>query len=176
MLEFQCPSCKAKCAVGDEFRGRKLRCPKCRTRIRHHQDGTIELLSVGDPSTAPTEDATPVPSVAAAPPPSPPVAPAPSEPPPPSTGLVTKLTRKSESHQNTIVLAAIGGALVAVIVVVGLLTKDLILSVAALAAGFAAAFVALYVRSRRKVGKPAIPKLPAAKVKDDEPTQPLITK
>lgn len=185
MLEFQCPSCQAKCSVEDTFRGRKLRCPKCGTRIRHHLDGTMELLSVGEAAPAPAPaawQALSEPESAAAPPsPAPPAAEAagvaaPSAPAPaapaPATGLVTKLTRQSESRQNTIVLTAVGVALVAAVVLAGLLMKDLTLAVGALAAGFAAATAVLYVRTRRKAARSDRPR-PPVRVKDDEPTQPL---
>lgn len=55
MITLTCPSCAGKSSVGDEFAGRKIKCPKCGTRVRHQPDGTFELLSVGQapPSSAP---------------------------------------------------------------------------------------------------------------------------
>lgn len=48
MINFNCPSCSTRCLVRDDFRGRKLRCPKCRARLMHHLDGTVEILSLGE--------------------------------------------------------------------------------------------------------------------------------
>ena len=48
MINFECPNCQAKCLVQDQYKGHKLRCPKCGTRVQHNMDGTIDLLSVGN--------------------------------------------------------------------------------------------------------------------------------
>ena len=48
MINFECPSCQASCLVQDQYKGHKLRCPKCGTRVQHMLDGTIALLSVGN--------------------------------------------------------------------------------------------------------------------------------
>ena len=98
MINFQCPSCSAKCSLDDKFRGRKIRCPKCKTRIRHHENGAIELLSIGpgpvskptapkpqpaaatsDPVAKTTEPLAPKPESAAPKPEPPPSNPSPSD-------------------------------------------------------------------------------------------------
>ena len=162
MITFTCPSCKATCSVGDEFAGRKMKCPKCRTRIRHHKDGNIELLTVGE---------VPPPVTAA-----PAVAPEPSK--KGSTveiavvpEVVKKLVAQSESKQNTIVIAGVVGFLAVVLSGIGMMTQDMILTVAPLAAGFAAAFVWLVLRARKRRAHPGKEAKPA--VKDEGKTEAL---
>ena len=70
MISFQCPSCGVKCSLDEKFRGRKMRCPKCKTRVRHHEDGTIELLTIGKATSK--LGPPPLPPPSAAPKPSPP--------------------------------------------------------------------------------------------------------
>jgi len=157
LITFTCPSCKATCSVGDEFSGRKMKCPKCRTRIRHHKDGNIELLTVGEP---------PPPAVAVAV-----VVSVSTNPKKGSTveivavpEMVKKLVSQSESKQNTIVIGGVIGFLALVLSGIGLMTKDMILTVAPLAVGLGTAFVWLVLRARKR--KALAPKeLPSKDVK-----------
>ncbi len=145
MITFTCPSCKAICSVGDEFAGRKMKCPKCRTRIRHHKDGNIELLTVG-------EVPPPVALSASAP------APAAAEPVKKGSTveiaavpeMVKKLVSQSESKQNTIVIGGVIAFFAIVLSGIGMLIKEMILTVAPLAVGLATAFVWLVLRARKR--------------------------
>jgi hypothetical protein len=142
LITFTCPSCKATCSVGDEFAGRKMKCPKCRTRIRHHRDGKIELLTVGE---------VPPPGAPSAPP-------AASEPAkkgstveiPVVPEMVKKLVSQSESKQNTIVIGGVIGFFAIVLSVIGMFIGQMILTVAPLAVGLATAFVWLMIRARQR--------------------------
>ena len=176
MITFTCPACQGKCQVGDEFSGRKMRCPKCGTRIRHHGDGTIELLTVGQPPPA---------AAAAAPaPPAGPPAPAPAEPPKKETtvqiGLVTevagKLLTQGEEKQNTFIVWAVVGFLAVALAAIGLLLGDPKLAVAPLALALGAAFVWLYLRARKRRERHAREKAahpPKPAVPDEGKTEPL---
>jgi hypothetical protein len=135
--------------VGDEFTGRKMKCPKCRTRIRHHKDGKIELLTVGE---VPPPAARSVPAAGAAAPP------AASEPAKRGSTveiavvpeMVKKLVSQSESKQNTIVIAGVIGFFAIVLSGIGIFIGQMILTVAPLAVGLAAAFVWLMLRARKR--------------------------
>ena len=149
MITFTCPSCKATCSVGDEFAGRKMKCPKCRTRIRHHKGGEIELLTVG---AAPPPAAPPAPAAGGL---APPAAPEPAK--KGSTveiavvpEMVKKLVSQSESKQNTIVIGGVVGFLAIVLSGIGLFIGDKILTVAPLAVGLTTAFVWLMIRARKR--------------------------
>lgn len=98
MLNMKCPACQAQCQVDDKFRGRKIKCPKCGTRVRHLPDGNFELLSMGQ-----------VPPPAPAAPPPPAEAPAGAEAPPPSAPVpvISTLAGQSESTQNAVVVLAV---------------------------------------------------------------------
>ena len=168
MITFTCPSCKAICNVGDEFAGRKMKCPKCRTRIRHHKDGQIEILTVGAPPP-------PAPATAGA------AAPAASteEVKKGSTveiavvpEMVKKLVSQSESKQNTIVIAGVVAFLILVLSGIGILIKEMILTVAPLAVGFTAAFVWLMMRARKRQ-EGAAAKLSKTAAKDEGKTEPI---
>ena len=47
VISFNCPTCQSRCLVQDQCKGRKLRCPRCGSRVQHNTDGTVDLLSVG---------------------------------------------------------------------------------------------------------------------------------
>ena len=175
MITFSCPSCKATCSLGDEFAGRKMKCPKCRTRIRHHKDGRIEVLTMAEAPPPPAAPPAPAAGAAAAPAPAAQGAPAPETPKKGSTvdipvvpEMVKKLVSQSESKQNTIVVGGVIGFLAIVLSGIGMLTKDLILTVAPLAVGFVTAFVWLMLRSRRRHAAAAS----ALQAKDPRPTAP----
>ena len=166
MLNFQCPSCQSKCSVDDQFRGRKLKCPKCRTRIRHHLDGTIELLSLGDPpppasagspgAGKPTTRAVPVQE---------------SAPPPPVAAVVNKFTSQSESKQNKMILWGIGAILGLAILAYSLINNDMLVLVGAIALVLVCAFGFLFVRNQALQIKAAAASPPASPKNPDE-TQP----
>jgi len=101
VIQFDCPSCKSACSVGDQFAGRKLKCPKCGARVVHVKDREVKLLTAGSavppkpaaPSTAndatqPLSDVTPL-ATAVLP------------------HSVTELVEKSESKQNLYVGAGL---------------------------------------------------------------------
>ena len=176
MITFTCPSCKASCSVGDEFAGRKMKCPMCRTRIRHHKDGNIELLSVGEP---------PPPAPAAAPPASGAAAVSPA-PEPLKKGstveiavpeMVNKLVSQSESKQNTIVVGGVIVFLAIVLSGIGMMTNIWILVVAPLAVALGTAFVWLILRARKHRAALAAKGLPAKDgkpaTKEEGKTEPL---
>jgi len=98
MLNMKCPACQAQCQVDEKFRGRKIKCPKCGTRVRHLPDGNFELLSMGQ-----------VPPPAPVPPPATPGAPPAGEAPPPSAPVpvISSLAGQSESTQNTVVILVV---------------------------------------------------------------------
>jgi hypothetical protein len=98
MLNMKCPACQAQCQVDEKFRGRKIKCPKCGTRVRHLPDGNFELLSMGQ-----------VPPPAPVPPPATPGAPPAGEAPPPSAPVpvISSLAGQSESTQNTVVVLVV---------------------------------------------------------------------
>ncbi len=164
MITFTCPACSGKCQVADEFGGRKMRCPKCATRIRHHKDGTIELLTVGKPPPA------------SAPPPA-----ASAEPPKKETtvqiGIVTevagKLLTQKESKQNALIAWGVVGFIAVSLSVVGLVMGDLKLAVAPVALALVAGFVALAVRAKRRPAPPPPARPAKPPVKDEEKTEPL---
>jgi hypothetical protein len=173
LITFTCPACSGKCQVGDEFAGRKMRCPKCATRIRHHKDGTIELLTVGQPPpAAPAAVPAAAPSAVPAPP---------SEPPKKETtveiGLVTevagKLLTQQESKQNTLIAWGVVAFIVASLAVVGLVMGDLKLAVAPVALALVAGFVWLAVRAKRRAPPPSAPKASPKPAGDEGKTEPL---
>ncbi len=151
MIHFTCPSCSGKCQVGDELSGRKLKCPKCGTRIRHHADGNIELLTVGAP-------------------PPPPAASGAAPPPPPAVtessavlavvpDLANKLLSQGEAKQNTIVVWGLIGFIAVVLGAVGLLLDSPIFAVTPTALALVGAFVWLSLRAKQRQ---------AAKTRKDE--------
>jgi hypothetical protein len=152
--------------VGDEFTGRKMKCPKCKTRIRHHKDGTIELLTVGNPP--------PVPAAPAA-------APAPAVEEKHETTVAvslmpeaeSKLVAASESKQNQIVGWGVGGLFVLFMVVMGIALNLYVLAIFALAAGLVAAFVGLSMRYKRKSAELQSLEQKAAIREKEEKTEPI---
>lgn len=160
MLNLECLTCKAKCAVDDGAAVRKFKCPRCGARIRRHEDGKLELLTAGvippEPVPAPAPPpAAPAPglAVAALPPgaplPDPAAAPLP-EASVGQTGILAKFAKQDESQQNELVLWSVGVVLVLVVSGTGFLLKAPVLTVAPLAAGLVGALVALYLRARKR--------------------------
>ena len=127
--------------------GRKMKCPKCGTRIRHHADGNIELLTVGAAPAAPA----PAP---AAPTDAPPAAPAVTE----SSAvlavvpdLANKLLSQGEAKQNTIVIWGLIGFIAVVLGAVGFMMNSPVFAVAPSAIALVGAFVWLSLRSKQRV-------------------------
>ena len=163
MITFTCPSCQGKNQVGDEFAGRKMKCPKCGTRIRHHKDGTVELLTVGAP-----------------PPPPPPgaAAPAPEDAPhKESTAVLAavadKLLSQGEGRQNTYIIWGLVGFLAVVLGGIGLMTGDMIFAVAPPAIALVAAFIWLFLRARKHAEIERIRLAAKHGTKDGEKTEPI---
>lgn len=158
MLNLECLTCKAKCAVDDGAAVRKFKCPRCGARIRRHEDGKLELLTAGvippEPVAAPVPPpAVPAPGPApAAPPPGAPVPEAAAVPAPeaPKPGILATFATQDETRQNEFILWGVGVVLVLVISGTGLMLKAPVLTVAPLAVGLVGALVALYLRARRR--------------------------
>jgi len=172
VINFVCPSCQGKCSVGDEFAGRKMKCPKCRTRIRHHKDGQIELLSVGAPPPPPAPGAPPAPAaeekkgstvaISAVP------------------EIVGKLVSQSESKQNTVVIGGVIGFLALALSGIGMALDLMILVVAPIAIALAVAFVWLALRAKKQKGEAIraekekiLKEAPPVAKKDEGKTEPL---
>ncbi len=132
--------------------GRKMKCPKCGTRIRHHADGNIELLTVG---ASPPPAAVP----GAAPPPAPPAAgpDAPAAPPVTESSavlavvpdLANKLLSQGEAKQNTIVIWGLIGFIAVVLGAVGFMLDSPVFAVAPTALALVGAFVWLSLRAKQ---------------------------
>ena len=179
MITFTCPSCQGKNQVGDEFAGRKMKCPKCGTRIRHHKDGTVELLTVGAPPPPPppaaaTEAAAPAvaaPLVAGA---------APPESLKESTAVLAavadKLLSQGEAKQNTYIVWGVVAFLAVVLGGLGLMTGDMIFAVAPPAIALVAAFIWLALRVMKHNAAERIrhaAKHGTKDVKDEGKTEPI---
>jgi hypothetical protein len=151
--------------VGDEFTGRKMKCPKCKTRIRHHQDGNIELLTVGNPPPAPAASPAPAPAVEEKHETTVAVSLMPE--------AVSKLVAASESKQNQIVGWGVGGLFVLFMVVMGIALNLYVLAIFALAAGLVAAFVGLSMRYKKKSAELRSLEQKAALREKEEKTEPI---
>jgi hypothetical protein len=150
VITFSCPSCQRKCQVGDEMKGRKMKCPACGARVRNHPDGSFELLSVG--AAAP-----------GAPPPAPAPAsgapgPAADVPAPKESSAVMavipdlagKLLSQGEEKQNTLLIWGLVAFLVVVLGGVGMILGNAVVTVAPAALALVAAFVWLTLRAKRR--------------------------
>lgn len=153
MITFTCPSCQGKCQVGDEFNGRKMRCPKCGARVRHHKDGSVEILTVGAPPPAPS-------GAPAAPPPE-----AKHESTAVLAAVADKLLAQGEEKQNIWITWGIVGFLAAVLCVLGLTLGYPILAAAPPALALVAAFIWLYLRVQKRES--------ALRSKEDGKTEPI---
>ena len=158
--------------MGDEFAGRKMKCPKCRTRIRHHPGGQIELLTVGVPPPPPAAGATAAPpveekkgSTVAI---------------PAVPEIVGKLVSQSESKQNTVVIGGVIGFLALVLSGIGLALDLKILVVAPLAIALGVAFVWMVLRAKKQKAdairaekEKILKEAPPVAKKDEGKTEPL---
>ncbi|HEX7899679.1 MAG TPA: hypothetical protein VF950_18055 [Planctomycetota bacterium] len=168
MITFTCPSCQGKNQVGDEFAGRKMKCPKCGTRIRHHKDGPVEILTIGAP---------PPPSAAATEPAAPAVGAPAAEPLKESTAVLAavadKLLSQGEGKQNTYIIWGVVGFLAVVLGGIGLMTGDKLLAVAPPAVALVAAFIWLFLRARKHAEIERIRQAAKHGTKDGEKTEPI---
>jgi len=165
MITFTCPSCRGKCQVGDEFSGRKMRCPKCGARVRHHKDGSVEILTIGAPPPAPSgtghaEASALGADAKAAPPPD-----AKHESTAVLAAVADKLLSQGEEKQNIWITWGIVGFLAAVLCVLGLTFGSPVLAAAPPALALLAAFVWLYLRVQKREA--------ALRSKDDGKTEPI---
>lgn len=134
--------------------GRKMKCPKCGTRIRHHADGTIELLTVGEAS--PPKPALAAPDPGATAPPAPPAAAPAAEAPPAkeSSALLAHVAhefhRQGEGRQNLMVLWGVGGFFALALSATGLLLWIPVLIAAPIAIFLLAALGALVLRAKKR--------------------------
>lgn len=176
MLMFKCPSCMAKCTVGDEFRGRKVRCPKCRTRVRYHKDGAIELLSVGSgsPMAVKTADS---PQAGAAPkadasPSAPPVGDRPVSPAPDKPPISTTSEGRWKTRDIVILVAAV--LIIGALVTVGVVQDNLVLVLAPVPLALVAALVVMHFRKERgKEPAPSPAPVPPSEPSESEKTDRL---
>jgi DNA-directed RNA polymerase subunit RPC12/RpoP len=174
-LTFKCPTCAAECTVDDKFKGRKLRCPKCKCKVLHLPDGRMEVLKPGQPLPASAQaapgaqeestaaipfDALPGTDAAA----------------PPQKAGFSWFTSQSESRQNAVILGAIAlVAIVAVLVLVSLSENALIMALIVTAVIGATAIGLLShakAAARRQAAAAAASPAAGAKKEDDE-TQPM---
>ncbi len=177
MITLTCPTCAGKSTVGDEFTGRKIKCPKCGTRVRHQADGSFEILSVGQappPAAPPPPAAAPEPAPAGAPPP----APGPETPVAMAIvpELAGKLLTQGESKQNTLVVWGVVGFLALALAGAGVAMGDLVVAVAPIALALVAAFVWLGIRAQKRRAKESAARPPApprVSPKDEEKTEPI---
>lgn len=155
MISYTCPSCQGKNQAGDDFAGRKLKCPKCGCRVRHHKDGNVELLSVGTPPKPPAPGEAP-PAAAAAPSKD-------------STAVLAavadKFLTQGEGKQNTFVIWGIVAFLAVVLGGLGLMIGEPLVAVAPPAIALVAAFVWLFLRYKKHAA--------ALKPRDDGKTEPI---
>lgn len=141
MFDLDCPACHARYPVDDKFRGRKIRCPRCGTRVRHLPDGQFEILSMGEVPPPAPPPAAPAPGAAADP-----TRPVPE---PADVPLLSAAVAGSESSQNRIVALALIH-----ILAVGILVVGIALGAAALSAGISGVIlgltwgVVMYLRRR----------------------------
>jgi len=148
LIQFACPSCKSTCSVGDQYAGRKIKCPKCGARVVHLRDSKVELLTAGTiPSIA---SATTV----AAPPP---VAPAGSplnDATPLATAVVPQsvgeFVQQSESKQNVLIIGGLIGLFAVILSVLGIAFDLPLLAVAPIGIALTIAAVWLWVRMKRR--------------------------
>jgi hypothetical protein len=155
-----------------------MRCPKCGTRIRHHKDGTVELLTVGAPppppapSAAATEPAAPSVEAATAPAPGAEAAPLKE-----STAVLAAVADKflssGEAKQNTYVIWGVIGFLVVVLSGIGLMISEPIVAAAPPALALVAAFVWLYMRKMKHDAAERVRQAAKHGLKDGEKTEPI---
>jgi hypothetical protein len=149
MITFTCPSCQGKCQVGGEFAGRKMRCPKCGARVRHHKDGSVEILSVGappGPSAAPAPEAKHESTAVLA-------------------AVADKFLAQGEEKQNIYITWGVVGFLAVVLLGVGVMIGSPVLAAAPPALALFAAFVWLYLRVQKREA--------ALRTREDNKTEPI---
>lgn len=147
MIQFACPSCKSTCSVGDQYAGRKIKCPKCGARVVHLRDSKVELLTPGKtPVSAPTS--------AAAPPAVPPAGSPPGDATPVATAVVPQsvgeFVQQSESKQNVLIIGGLIGLFAVILSVLGIAFDLPLLAVAPIGIALTIAAVWLWVRMKRR--------------------------
>ena len=142
LIQFACPSCKATCSVDDQFKGRKIKCPKCGARVIHVRDNLVELLTAGAPVAPP-------PAASGGPPPANP----PTEATPVATAvvphLVTDFVRKDESKQNTLIVAGLIALFAASLSILGIAMDVPLLAVTPVGIALVIAAVWLWLRKKK---------------------------
>ena len=148
MIQFACPTCKATCSVGDQFKGRKIKCPKCGARVVHVKDAEVRLLTAG---TVPAPGA-------AAPVPVPAPAPAsadgpPSELTPVATAVVPHLVgefvKQNESKQNVYIVIGLIALFTASLSILGIIVDVPLLAVTPVGVALSATAVWLWLRKKK---------------------------
>ena len=148
MIQFACPSCKSTCSVGDQFKGRKIKCPKCGARVVHVKDAEVRLLTAGivpppgapgpspapPPADAPPGDATPV-ATAVVP------------------HLVGEFVRQNESKQNTWIIGGLIGVFAASLSILGIIVNVPLLAVTPVGVALSILAVWLWLRKKKLEAK-----------------------
>jgi hypothetical protein len=148
VIQFACPSCKSICSVGDAFKGRKIKCPKCGARVVHVKDAEVRLLTAGTlpPPGAPSP----------APPPSPADAP-PGDATPVATAVVPHLVgefvRQNESKQNTWIIGGLIGLFAASLSILGIFVNVPLLAVTPVGVALSILAVWLWLRKKKLEAK-----------------------
>jgi hypothetical protein len=150
LIQFACPSCRSTCSVGDQFAGRKIKCPKCGARVVHVHDSKVELLTAGKapapaaapsavpPAGSPLSDATPLATAVM----------------PQSVG---EFVQQSESKQNVLVVSGLIGLFTVILSILGIAFDLPLLAVAPIGIALTITAVWLWVRMKRRAAnrKPA---------------------
>ena len=136
--------------MDDQFKGRKIKCPKCAARVVHVQGAEVRLLTAGTPP-APGAVA-PVP----APAPSPADAP-PSELTPEATAVVPHLVgefvKQNESNQNIYIIGGLIGLFAASLSILGIIVNVPLLAVTPVGVALSILAVWLWLRKKKLEAK-----------------------
>jgi hypothetical protein len=129
--------------VDDQFKGRKIKCPRCGARVIHVRDNHVELLTAGSPVAA-----APAPAAGGPPPADPP-----GDATPVATAavphLVTEFVRKDESKQNTLIVGGLIGVFAVSLSILGIAMDVPLLAVTPVGIALAIAAVWLWIRKKK---------------------------
>lgn len=133
--------------MGDQFQGRKIKCPKCGARVVHVKDAEVRLLTAGTVPSIATATTQPMP----APAPSPADAP-PSELTPVATAVVPHIVgefvKQDESKQNVWIIGGLVGVFAAALSILGIVINVPLLAVTPV--GVALSILAVWLWLRKK--------------------------
>ena len=133
--------------MGDQFQGRKIKCPKCGARVVHVKDAEVRMLTAGTVPSIATATTQPMP----APAPSPADAP-PSELTPVATAVVPHIVgefvKQDESKQNVWIIGGLIGVFAAALSILGIVINVPLLAVTPV--GVALSILAVWLWLRKK--------------------------